>query len=1032
MPHLRSFRYLIACFGLVATLSTSLKGETVYTPYYFTTIASTRKEGSANGAAAAARFNHPSGVAIDAHGNRFIADRYNHTIRQISPDGQVSTFAGSPGTPGSADGQGSAARFNEPIGVAVDRVGNIVVADYANRTIRRITPQGVVTTIAGSAGILAHTDGLGSAARFIGPAALVTDQAGNILVADSAIPAPGRVSVTYFTTIRKIAPDGVVSTIVGTYAANDSFGSAINPPSGMTVNELRLAYVGCIALDAYGSLYLVEDEKVTKITPGGLISRIIFTEDPQYAPAFNISGIAVNTGGDVFLSDSYFHIVRKLSPDGTLTTVAGSSGNAGDVDGTVGAARLTSPAALTLDASGNLFVTDTASNLLRKITPDGRVSTVAGRIGGTPLDLQLGIITAITDLSIDGQDNLFFAVANAITKMSPDGTLAAFAGTAGQPGSTDGMGTAARFLGLRGLAAAPNGDVYVVDENTIRKITAQGAVTTLAGAAGAAGGNDGTGSAAHFNYPTGLTVDASGNLYVAEPLNNVIRKVTPAGVVTTLAGLANVSGITDGTGSSARLSSQLRWITCDRTTGNLYVLDGGQLRKITPDGTVTTFYGLGPFTGRLAADAAGNLVVTDTKLVWRVTAAGVATLLGGDASAPLGFADGTGMAAHFGGASGVAVASDGRVFVRQGDVLSVGTPNGAPTVGAVSPVTTPSNQSVYVTLSASDPDGDPLAYMITSAVGGTATVAGNLATFTPTPGATGTGSFSFTASDGSATSAIGTVNVTITPPATMLVNISTRSQVGTGDNVLIAGFVLTGPATTPKNVLIRASGPVLAGQNVGNPLSHPVITLVQGGTVLASNQGWSTAGNAAAIAATGTAVGAFSFPSGSNDSALLIQLLPGVYSALVSGADGNGISLVEVYDGEVANASAHPVNVSTRGLVGTGDNVLIAGFAVSGTAPQKFLIRAVGPGLAGFNVTSRLADPQFHLYKDSTVLMQVTGWTNDTEMQAAVTQTGAFPLPAGSADAAAVVTLEPGNHSVIVSSRSGATGIALVEVYQLP
>lgn len=678
-----------------------------------------------------------------------------------------------------------------------------------------------------------------------------------------------------------------------------------------------------------------------------------------------------------------------------------------------------------------------------------------------------------TGLGIDAADNLYAATANSVIRLSSSGTLTTLAGVTGQSGFVDGTGPGARFLGIQYFTMDTNDDIYLIDQHAIRKITAQGIVTTLAGDPNSPGSNDGAGHAAQFNSPASLALDASGNVYVLDRGNYTVRKVTPTGVVTTLAGSAGVRGSYNGVGPAARFQfqSSLMGISCDRTTGNLFVSDDGNLREIIPDGTVITMSVLLGRSGALAVDASGNLIspttyaqrvnvvsgnpYIDTEQVCRISPSGVVTLLGGDFSSDsqlTGLVDGYGAVAHFPSLpSALAMAADGRILLRypsssSGDVISVATapsaplPHHTPVIGTLN-VSTPSNQAVTFTLPVSDPDGDPsypnlLTYTITRIISGSGSGGGsNLFTFYPASGATGTGSVSFTVSDGYVT-ARGTVSITVTPAVTLLTNISTRGQVGTGDNVLIAGFVLGGSADTAKRVLIRAAGPALAAQNVSNPLNRPIITLRQGSTLLASNQGWGTtaANGASDIFAAGNTVGAFPFPDGSNDSALLASLKPGVYNATVSGVGGStGISLVEVYDADVTNPVHHPVNVSTRGLVGTGENVLIAGVAVSGTTPQKFLIRAVGPGLSSVsNLGGLLADPQFHLYHGPTVLTQVTDWTNDAEMQTAVTQTGAFPLPAGSNDAAAIVTLDPGNYTVIVSGRSGDSGIALVEVYQLP
>src|SRR5438093_609526 len=185
-------------------LAGSLGAQSVYIPYTFTTLAGQASIGSADGTGSAARFNGPYGVATDSSGNVYVADTGNCTIRKITPAGVVTTLAGLAGFTGSADGTGSAARFNGPSSVATDSSDNVYVADTFNHTIRKITPAGVVTTLAGLAGSFGSADGTGSAARFYYPGGVATDSSGNVYVAD-----------TFHITIRKVTPAGVVTTLAG-------------------------------------------------------------------------------------------------------------------------------------------------------------------------------------------------------------------------------------------------------------------------------------------------------------------------------------------------------------------------------------------------------------------------------------------------------------------------------------------------------------------------------------------------------------------------------------------------------------------------------------------------------------------------------------------------------------------------------------------------------------------------------------------------------------------------------------------------
>ena len=324
------------------------------------------------------------------------------------------TLAGAAGSPGSADGTGSEARFRYPFGVAVDGSGTIYVADFANHTIRKITPTGVVTTLAGVAGAAGSADGTGRGARFRFPAAVTLDGSGNLYVAD-----------TYNHTIRKITPTGVVTTLAGTPGV---FGSA----------------------DGTGS-----------------------------AARFDLpAAVAVDGSGNLFVTDRNNHAIRKITPTGVVTTLAGTPGALGSADGTGSDARFDKPQGMAIDGSGNLYVADRNNHTIRKVTPAGVVTTLAG--------------------------------------------------SAGMAGSADGTGTDARFDLPFGLAVDSVGAVYVADWNnhTIRKVTPAGVVTTLAGTAGRPGCSDGAPSAVRFDLPRGVAVDGSNNVYVADTDNHAIRKLS--------------------------------------------------------------------------------------------------------------------------------------------------------------------------------------------------------------------------------------------------------------------------------------------------------------------------------------------------------------------------------------------------------------------------------------------------------------------------------------------------------------------------
>jgi len=375
----------------------------------------------------------------------------------------------------------------------------------------------------------------------------------------------------------------------------------------------------------------------------------------------------------------------------------------------------------------------------------------------------------------------------------------------------------------------------------------------------------------------------------------------------------------------------------------------------------------------------------------------------------------------------------------------------AAAIGAPAIVTQPKSATVATTgsytLAVTATGAGPLAYDWTyRAPGATTSESFPLATGpsytigSMQPADAGTYTVTVSNAAGQVTSSSATVAVTplATSPDTTLANISTRGAVGTNAGVLIAGLVVGGNA--PKTVLVRAVGPALADFGVAGALADPILTLIDGaGRVVAANDDWQTGNNAVDIATAATRVGAFQFKSGSRDAALLVTLAPGSYSAQVSGAGGTtGVALVEAYDADpdAATARTRPLlNIATRGQVGAGENALIAGLVVAGPGPHTYLIRAVGPSLTAFGVPGALDDPFLQLYQGETLLHENDDWDTPSAAQPALrgaaTAVGAFPLTVRR-DAALLITLPPGAYTAKVTGYNGATGVALIEVYEMP
>jgi len=263
-----------------------------------------------------------------------------------------------------------------------------------------------------------------------------------------------------------------------------------------------------------------------------------------------------------------------------------------------------------------------------------------------------------------------------------------------------------------------------------------------------------------------------------------------------------------------------------------------------------------------------------------------------------------------------------------------------------------------------------------------------------------------------------------------LINLSSRAKVGTGESVLITGFVIGG--TESKKVLIRAAGPALTSFGLASALPNPAIKIYQGSTLIAQNDDWDLS-DAPEIAR----IGAFGFIYGGKDAALLTTLAPGAYTAQIAdpSGTGTGVALAEIYDASInPNADYQRlVNISSRGKVTPDDGVLIGGFIVTGNSPKTLLIRGIGPALTSFGIAGALADPSLTIYQDSKVVATNEGWANSAAISTATIRTGAFTLPSGSKDAAVLITLNPGAYTAqIKSAKNASSGVALIEIYEVP
>ncbi|TWR24916.1 hypothetical protein FPZ42_14245 [Mucilaginibacter achroorhodeus] len=303
-------------------------------------------EGNTDGNGTAALFNHPFGNARDAAGNLYISDSYNCTIRKITADGNVTTIAGS-GSLGSADGTSKSASFYSPAGLAVDASGNVFVADMGNNLIRKITPAGVVTTFAGS-GIAGYADGTGTSASFSAPTGLAIGTDGSLYVSDANTGL-----------VRKITSAGVVTTIAGNrtngYKNSTGLNASFNTPAG-------------VAVDAAGNIYVAEpsNNAIRKIDLNNVVSTFAGGLDSLAMPLGKPQAISIDANSNMFVADGNGRVL-KITKDHILTVIAGKSATTGNTDGPGSSATFNYPIGIVVDNSGNVYVNDFNNSRIRKV-----------------------------------------------------------------------------------------------------------------------------------------------------------------------------------------------------------------------------------------------------------------------------------------------------------------------------------------------------------------------------------------------------------------------------------------------------------------------------------------------------------------------------------------------------------------------------------------------------------------------------------------------------------------------------------------
>ena len=918
--------------------------------------------GTDDGTGSDARFFSPNGIALDAAtGTMYVADSGNHTIRKITLAGVVTTFAGKPGVAGSANGTGAAARFFYPRGIALDSMGNLFVTDSSNFTIRKITPNGVVTTVAGSAGNSGFADGPGTTARFGHPVGIAVDGNGQLFVADT---------VNHI--IRKVNLSGEVTTFAG-----------------------------------------------VPLTPG--------SQDDQGCAKFRVpEGVAVDSNGDVFVADTHNHVIRKVNSAGAVTTLGGKAGAFGDIGGTGKTARFFFPGAVLLYGTNQILVTQSSSvgigtpapppalthtvtntndsgpGSLRQAISDaqsGDTINFSSSLQGQAIGLTSGELTINADITINGPGANLLAVERSATaaiefrifNIPPDRnvTLSGLTIRNGNAhsSSTDAGGAirsdrsrvtvdSCMFINNTATYGGAISNSGLLNDNSVEEeapgILVAANCTFQSNSAAFGGG-------AIFNarVPDGTSADQlAKNLTYVSVTNCTFSDNTAAdrgGAICNYKGSLNRLDVANSTfsGNDAPDATAIMCSAANCFVGNSIFQGTGEGRTVVHEST--------PLQQSAFLDRGYN-IATDRPI--RVSGSG----------GPIFYASTT------------QVNTDPRLGPLQD--------NGGPTLTHAPLTDSPAiDKGKDLALDACN---DPLSI---DQRGFPRPVRFNPAIPMPTGG------------DGSDVGA-----VELSGPAPTLGNIATRLSVGTGENVLIGGFIIQGPAS--KTVLIRARGPSLSSF-VANSLPNPRLELHSAASMIAKNNNWQTTEIGGVITAdqrqkieeSGVA------PDNSAESAVIATLPPGSYTAVVQDANGaNGVGIVEVFD-LTPNVAARLANISTRGFVQAGDDVMIAGIIVV-SQPTKIIVRAQGPSLAG-SVSNPLPKPTLELHDQTHLIAANSAWET-TQIGGMITADQKQEIensglaPGNSAESAMIVTLQPGAYTAIVRDGNAGSGIGIVEVFILP
>ncbi len=586
------------------------------------------------GPASSARLIQPQYTAVDSTGNIYVSDSYYNQVFRIGLDGTITVFAGTGVGGYSGDGgKATSASLYMPLGLAFDSAGNLYIAESFNWRVRKVTPAGIITTFAGNgtAGF-GGNGGPATQAALQNPEALVFDPAGNLYI-----------SQPYNNVVRKIDTSGNITIFAGTGATGYS-------GDGGPAIAAQLSYPTGLAIDPNGSIYF-----------GDQNTRI-----------------------------------RRVGPDGTISTFAGSNNTQALGDGGPAiSASLVFPGGLAVTSDGSVYVSDSGHFLVRKITPDGTINTVAG--GGPSIQNGPALLTYLAapyGLAVDAQGDIIIAarIGRQVFVLNPGGGITALAGTDPTIYQPNGAAaTTVSLLGVYGVAADASGNVYVSDDfdNRVQMIAPNGSFFTFAGDS-LFGSPFNGGFAYILGSPWGLSVDPNGNLLVSAGTGETVFQIAPNGISLTVAGGNLITSTGDG-GPAVLASLGTPAGVVSNPLGGFYIADSlnHNVRKVDSLGVITTYAGKGtpgysgdngPATAALlngpeqiALDAVGNLYIADTgnNCVRMVDIHGIMTTVAGSAIAGSTGDGGPAVSAQLTGPRGVAVDPFGNLYISEANRIRI-------------------------------------------------------------------------------------------------------------------------------------------------------------------------------------------------------------------------------------------------------------------------------------------------------------------------------------------------------------------------